>query len=207
MGVSVRVLGRAGAGSTGIRRFGGHVDARPATAALAIAVAIAFVAAVLIGDASPWFASWVAWWVAWPTIVAMVPAAAIDIRERRLPDRWVACAAGVLAATTWIAWVAGQPVEIGAFIIGAVAMVAPLLALHLVSPESMGFGDVKAGLVLGAALGSVDWQLAVVALVVAAGLGGAFGLIGRSRTIPFGPFLVLGSAVALAAAPLLGISS
>jgi leader peptidase (prepilin peptidase)/N-methyltransferase len=61
----------------------------------------------------------------------------------------------------------------------------------------MGFGDVKAGVVLGAALGTVDWRLGIVALTVAAGLGVVVGAIRRSATIPFGPFLVLGAALAL----------
>ena len=39
---------------------------------------------------------------------------------------------------------------------GAALVGAPLLATHLVSPAGMGFGDVKAGTVLGAAVGLVD---------------------------------------------------
>ena len=40
---------------------------------------------------------------------------------------------------------------------------------HLVSPAGMGFGDVKAGAVAGAALGLIDPQLAVLALVARPG--------------------------------------
>ena len=76
-------------------------------------------------------------------------------------------------------------------------MAMPLLVLHLVAPRSMGFGDVKAALVLGAAVGTLAWQLGLVALCAAAGLGAGVGLARRSATIAFGPFLVAGAAVAL----------
>jgi leader peptidase (prepilin peptidase)/N-methyltransferase len=55
-------------------------------------------------------------------------------------------------------------------------MALPVLALHLLSPASMGFGDVKAAVVLGAAVGTVDARLAAVALCLAAAGGAAFGL-------------------------------
>ncbi len=45
----------------------------------------------------------------------------------------------------------------------ALAFAGPLLLLHLVSPAAMGFGDVKAGIVLGYALGLVHWHLALAA--------------------------------------------
>ena len=129
----------------------------------------------------------------------MLPAAVVDIRERRLPNGWVTFAAGVFATSTWIAWLFGQSFDLSTIFLGAVAMTGPILALHLASPGSMGFGDVKAAVVLGAALGSVDWHLAVVGLTLASGLGAAIGIGRRARTIPFGPFLVVGSALALAA--------
>ena len=131
------------------------------------------------------------------TVAAMVPAVVVDIRERRLPDGWVAFGAGVFAAGTWIAWLFGQSFDLATIFLGAVAMAGPILALHLFSPGSMGFGDVKAAVVLGAALGSVDWRLAIVGLTLASGLGAAIGIGRRARTIPFGPFLVVGSALAL----------
>jgi leader peptidase (prepilin peptidase)/N-methyltransferase len=78
-------------------------------------------------------------------------------------------------------------------------MALPVLALHLLSPASMGFGDVKAAVVLGAAVGTVDARLAAVALCLAAAGGAAFGLATRRRAIPFGPFLVVASLVVLLA--------
>jgi len=131
------------------------------------------------------------------TIAAMVPPAMIDARTRRLPDGWIGIAAGVLATALALAWMSGTPPASGSTAAGAVAMALPLLVLHLWSPRSMGFGDVKAALVLGAALGTIAWQLGLVAACVAAGLGAGVGLARRSSTIAFGPFLVAGAAIAL----------
>ncbi len=71
----------------------------------------------------------------------------------------------------------------------------------------MGFGDVKAGAVLGAALGLLDVQLAVFALVLGLGAGAAWGLTRHARSIPLGPALVVGALAALAVARLLGLEA
>jgi prepilin signal peptidase PulO-like enzyme (type II secretory pathway) len=51
--------------------------------------------------------------------------------------------------------------------------------------------------VLGAALGTLDWRLGLVALTLAAGLGVVVGAVRGSSTIPFGPFLLLGATLAI----------
>ncbi len=179
-----RSLARCGSGADcSAREF--------APVVLMVAVAACVTVVLAFGDASQRVAS--------VAVAATLPAAVVDIRERRLPDRWVTFAAGVLAATAWAAWVSGRSVDLSGMALGAAAMAGPILVLHLVSPESMGFGDVKASLVLGATVGSVDWRLTVGALTLAAGLAATIGIVGRMRTIPFGPFLVMGSAIALAA--------
>lgn len=189
MGVSVRVPDRAIARSLRIR--GGIFDAPFAAVAFSMAVTVSLMAVLVFGDALQRAAA--------VAVAAMSPAAIVDIRERRLPDRWVAFAVGVLAATTWAAWVFGQFIDLSSMLLAAAVMAGPILVLHLASPASMGFGDVKAAVVLGAAIGSVDWKLAVAGLMLAAGLAATIGIVGRLRTIPFGPFLVLGSAIVLAA--------
>ena len=131
------------------------------------------------------------------TIVAMVPAAMIDAGERRLPNELVAAATIVLAVAVSISWALGGSVRPASMAVGAGAMAAPILLVHLWSPRSMGFGDVKAALVLGAAVGSVAWQLGLLALCVAAGIGAGVGLARRARTIAFGPYLVAGAGVAV----------
>ncbi len=135
-------------------------------------------------------------------VAVLVPAAVFDVRERRLPDAWVAAGAIALIATLVIDSLVGQPNDPGLLAdvaVGALAMAVPLLILHLVSPASMGFGDVKAAVVLGAAIGTIDARLAPVALCLAAAGGAAVGLATRRRTIPFGPFLVGASVLVMLA--------
>lgn len=135
-------------------------------------------------------------------VAVLVPAAAIDIERRRLPDVWIGSALVALVAARSIESATGRIGDAGSIsgsIAGALAMAIPILLLHLVSPESMGFGDVKAAVVLGAAVGTVDWRLGAVALCVAAGTGSISGVLTRSRTIAFGPFLVLGAGGVLVA--------
>lgn len=130
-------------------------------------------------------------------VVAIIPAARIDLVERRLPNRLVAWSALVgLAAVVASALIGASPNLTGA-VAGAAAMALPLLAIHLASPASMGFGDVKAAVVLGAALGLISPVLAVVGLVAASAGSALYGILTRQRTVPFGPGLVVGSTVAL----------
>jgi leader peptidase (prepilin peptidase)/N-methyltransferase len=144
------------------------------------------------------------------TIVFLAPAAVIDLDERRLPDVWIAGALLALVVSLALASALDHDMDIDVVIVGAitgsVAMTLPLLALHLVSPAAMGFGDVKAVAVLGAALGSVDWRLATVALCGAALSGSTAGLVGRRQTIAFGPHLVIATLVVLVARePIIGL--
>jgi len=135
-------------------------------------------------------------------IALLVPAAVIDIEERRLPDAWVGAGAVAVIVTLVVDSVVGRPNDtelLSGVAVGGLAMALPVLALHLVSPDSMGFGDVKAAVVLGAAVGTADPRLAAVALCLAAAGGAAVGLATRQRTIPFGPFLVVASLLVLLA--------
>ena len=61
----------------------------------------------------------------------------------------------------------------------------------------MGFGDVKAGAVLGAAMGLIDVELALLALVLGLGAGAAWGVATRARSIALGPSLVAGALAAV----------
>ncbi|MDF1522686.1 MAG: A24 family peptidase, partial [Trueperaceae bacterium] len=70
---------------------------------------------------------------------------------------------------------------------------------HVFKKEAMGFGDVKLAAPLGAFLG---WDGFLVGLLFAVVLGAVIGvaqrLLGGSRFVPFGPFLVVGAFLALA---------
>jgi leader peptidase (prepilin peptidase) / N-methyltransferase len=66
-------------------------------------------------------------------------------------------------------------------------------------PVAMGFGDVKLAAVLGALLGTTGFLVALLlAVVIGAVVGVAGRLLGGSRFVPFGPFLVVGGLVAWA---------
>ncbi len=160
------------------------VGATIGTIALAVAVVVGAVpAAAAIG------------------VALLIPAAVVDVEQRRLPDAWVVAAMGGLITTLAVgAAIRGTNVtgaELNDVVGGAITMAIPILTLHLVSPAAMGFGDVKASVVLGAAVGTIDWRLGAVALCVAAAVGATTGLVTRRRTIPFGPFLVFGAWLAL----------
>jgi len=130
-------------------------------------------------------------------LVVLIPAMLIDLRERRIPNLWLLAAVASLAITLSVSAALGDSVTGVEIILGALVMSLPILLLHLLSPGSMGFGDVKAAFVLGAALGVVNWQLALVGLTLAAGIGATVGVLSRSRTIAFGPYLLIGATIAL----------
>lgn len=137
---------------------------------------------------------------------ALVPAGLVDLVDGRLPNRMVATAV-VLMGSTIMASGFAQPSSLPSnwptdLAVGAGLMSVPLLVLHLVAPSAMGFGDVKAAVVLGASAGLVDPQLALVALFVASGSTAIVGVARRRRHLPFGPGLIVGTAVALLITPL-----
>ncbi len=133
-------------------------------------------------------------------LALLVPAALIDVHTRRLPDLWVGAAAVALLVTDSLNRAIGTsgvaPREI---VLGALVMGVPLLLMHLTSPSSMGFGDVKLAVVAGAAIGATDWHLALPALALAAGATATVGVVGRARYVPFGPGLVGATLIALLA--------
>ncbi len=132
----------------------------------------------------------------------LLPAAAIDIRERRLPDPILSAAASVLVVAVVAGVATGGGADPLGMLTGAVAMSVPLLVVHLVSPAAMGFGDVKLAVVLGAATGSP--VLALVALAFGSGCTAVVGIAVRRRTVPFGPGLVGATMLTLVVTALTG---
>lgn len=156
----------------------------PATVLLA---AVSFVGSALTGPVA-----------AIAAVTAMgVVAASVDARTGRIPDRLVVLAGGAVLAGAAASAVA-DPIGATLGPLGGVAAFGgPLLACHLASPASIGFGDVKLAAVSGAALGLVDARLGLVALCIAAGATAALGLLRRLEALPLGPGLVAGTAIAL----------
>ena len=135
---------------------------------------------------------------------ALVAVSATDLEHRIIPNRIVLPAAAiVLAANTAL-----HPSPEWA--IGAVGASGFLFAAALAYPKGMGMGDVKLALLMGAALGRTV-PVALMFGMVAALVPGIYLLVrhgsaARKMRIPFGPFLALGSAVALFAGhPLLHV--
>jgi leader peptidase (prepilin peptidase)/N-methyltransferase len=76
--------------------------------------------------------------------------------------------------------------------------------LHMVSPRSMGFGDVKLSFALGLALGWLGWGELLLGLFLGFFYGAVIGIIlmivrrrDRKQAIPFGPFMAAGALTAI----------
>ena len=139
--------------------------------------------------------------VSWKALVAaffccvLVAVSAIDAEHRIIPNRIVLPAAVVVLVANSALTVSPQ------WALGAVGASGFLFAAALVYPAGMGMGDVKFALLMGAALGktvSVALMLGMLAaLVPGIYLFARHGSAARKMGVPFGPFLALGSVVAL----------
>ncbi|KAD3515195.1 prepilin peptidase [Arthrobacter yangruifuii] len=152
-------------------------------------------AAVLLGLALAWFA------------VLALRLAVSDVRTRRLPNALVLpsypVAGGLLAGA---AFSAGEPGRGAGAVLGAAVLWSGFFALRLLSRAGLGFGDVKLAGLLGLYLGFLGPAQVLAGTVAAFVFGGLWGLglilTGRgtaSSTVAFGPFLLLGAAVAMLA--------
>jgi leader peptidase (prepilin peptidase)/N-methyltransferase len=125
----------------------------------------------------------------------LVAVTATDLTHRIIPNRIVIPAAVVIL----VAQTALEPSPQWA--LGALGAAGFLFVAVLAYPAGMGMGDVKLALVMGAALGKtvpVALMLGMLAaLVPAVILLARHGSAARKMGIPFGPFLALGSVVAL----------
>ena len=126
---------------------------------------------------------------------ALVAVSATDLEHRIIPNRIVLPASVVVL----VAQTALHPsVE---WTLGALGASGFLFAAALAYPKGMGMGDVKLALLMGAMLGrtvSVALMAGMLAaLVPSVALLVRHGSAGRKMGIPFGPFLALGSVVAL----------
>jgi leader peptidase (prepilin peptidase) / N-methyltransferase len=127
--------------------------------------------------------------------VVLVAVTATDLTHRVIPNRIVVPAAAVvLVAQTTL-----QPSPEWA--IAALGAALFLFVAALAYPGGMGMGDVKLALLMGAALGKTVPVAMMVgmlaALVPSFFLLARHGSKARKMGIPFGPFLALGSVVAL----------
>ncbi|MUM07621.1 MULTISPECIES: A24 family peptidase [unclassified Mycolicibacterium] len=128
----------------------------------------------------------------------MLALCAYDLQERRLPN-WLTLpgAAVILLAAV----VVGRGVAAAA---GAMVLFVLYLLICLLSPRSMGGGDVKLALGLGALTGMFGadvWALAALgAPLLTAGYAVVVLLCRAGRTVPHGPSMCVASAAAIALA-------
>ena len=161
----------------------------------AVGVAIAAVTCVFV----------TLWWLPVTTRVLGTAPALLVLVAAALVDAGRAPAAeparrGRPRARARHAAVAASPAVLRGVVAGAALVGGPLLLTHLVSPAGMGFGDVKAGAVLGAALGLLDPAARAVRPRARARRSAAIcGLARGARSVPLGPALVAGALAALAA--------
>jgi leader peptidase (prepilin peptidase)/N-methyltransferase len=125
----------------------------------------------------------------------LVAVTATDLTHRIIPNRIVLPAFAVIVVAQTLIEPSPQ------WVLGALAASGFLFLAVLAYPAGMGMGDVKLALVMGAALGKtvpVALMLGMFsALVPAVFLLARHGSKARKMGIPFGPFLALGSVVAL----------
>jgi leader peptidase (prepilin peptidase)/N-methyltransferase len=157
--------------------------------AVGAALAVLLVVAVGIGPAT---VSGLALAVATPVLWR------VDVAERRLPNALV-LPIGCLALGGLIALGVGE----GAWPVAPIAtvVVAALFFGILSIGGGMGMGDAKLAIAVATVLALVRVDAVIVAALVAFGAGGVAALVvhvrSRQRSIPFGPFLLVGFWTAL----------
>jgi leader peptidase (prepilin peptidase) / N-methyltransferase len=137
-------------------------------------------------------------WLGLAFVLLLVPVTVIDIDFRIIPNKLMIV--GTFAALAILALT--RPGEIPEHLIAAVAAGGFLLVAAIAYPAGMGMGDVKLAFVMGLFLGR-EVGVAMLAGLLAGSLVGVAIMArkgaaeGRKTAIPFGPFLALGSVVAL----------
>jgi leader peptidase (prepilin peptidase)/N-methyltransferase len=152
----------------------------------------------------------------WSTPALVVAAAGgaalgvVDARTHRLPDALSYPTTAAVAALLLLAaagsgsWDAALRALLGALVLGGA-----YLALHLISPAGMGRGDVKLAVPLGMVGAWYGWSTLLATAALPFLFGGLVSVAlmaarraTRTTALPFGPFMLLGTAIAITAARL-----
>lgn len=140
-------------------------------------------------------------------IVLIVPAAAIDLEHRIIPNAITLPGSALALALGTALDPSGEPTRL----IAAAAAGGFLLLAALAYPGGMGMGDVKLAAMMGLFLGSAVAPAILIALLSGTLLGIAViarkgAREGRKTAVPFGPFLALGALTAVfAGGPLVDV--
>lgn len=166
-------------------------------------------AGLLLGAATGAGIGWNA--AAWPwgyLIPLGVVLSYIDLRTRLLPTRLIAPSYAVMLGMVGVAAVVdGSTDLLIRALLGWAAVGGLYLVLWLISPRSVGYGDVRFSGLLGLGLGCVGWPAVVVGAWFGFFLGGMGGLVLRRFTglknNAHGPAMVVGAVIGVVAgAPL-----
>lgn len=147
-------------------------------------------------------------------VAVSVALAAIDVDLRRLPNVLTLPSYPIGIALLGAAAIVAEHglVRFGHALAGMAALWLCYALLFLLHPDGLGWGDVKLAGVCGLYLGWLGAGVWVVGAILAFALGATYGLAlvglrraNRKTPIPFGPFMIAGTMLAiLAGGPLAG---
>jgi leader peptidase (prepilin peptidase)/N-methyltransferase len=145
--------------------------------------------------------------LAWAAGAAVV-LGAVDLASHRLPDRVMFPAYAVCGAALLVdAAVLGSWTALVRAVLAGGAAVAVAIAVAAVSPEGLGFGDVKLLGLLGLVLGWAGWGVLLAGIFLGLLTGALASLVlvaarraGWRTALPFAPPLMVGAVLALALA-------
>lgn len=131
----------------------------------------------------------------------------VDLDHRRIPNRILYPGTIVAVVLLGIGALAeGAASAMGRGLLGGVAMFGFLLVLAVIARGGFGFGDVKLGFLLGVFAAYRSWSALVVGGFLAFLIGGVIAVLlvvirraDRKAMIPFGPSLVAGCYLGIAA--------
>ena len=127
----------------------------------------------------------------------------VDIDHFIIPNGFIMTGLCILGIGIYFKWISIDWIDAasGAFVFAGFLFSIGLIGQFILKKESIGFGDVKLGLVLGGFLG-VEYSIlalylsfALSAIFVVVMLGG--NVIRKDSKIPFGPYLAAGSLISL----------
>lgn len=136
-----------------------------------------------------------------------VPLAVIDLRTLRLPNVLTLSAYPTVAGLLLLpALLADGWATYGRALLAGAGILALFVVLHVINPSGMGLGDVKLAGPMGALLGWLSWQVAIIGVVIGFALVAAIGIVmilarraDRKSALPFGPFMLAGAWLAILA--------
>jgi leader peptidase (prepilin peptidase)/N-methyltransferase len=127
---------------------------------------------------------------------------AVDLLERRVPNRMLLVAAPLLAVAILVGAAGlGSAWPLLWCAVGAAGLFLIYLVIALVAPSAMGMGDVKLAALVGGVLGFIGPAAILDGAVAIAVVGGVAAVIvlatsrGGDRGVPYAPALVIGALI------------